>query len=359
MKKIILIVILNLILLFVAFTQIPRATQPVNTTEPQKIEQEAPVDQNQKEVQVSDTSETTDQSEYIAEKRFELQKYDAEINNLINSDYFERKTSPDRIICSNNIDDEIKISQSSIRLYGVINLNGTNYDKQFQCTISGQDCVKEINEEQQQIQKVVNANRFNLINGCLYDGKNKALNYNLFTYMHTEYFGQKIENPMEVADEWFRFEDDNNLYVYLSGAGGCGGCIFNGQYLKIDLESGLIEGKYSDLPFLPYLILSPNKKVAIEATFDKDSKNAKLYVFDFLTNSRQELVYTVSEDVTIFTQGDGVYVVNDAINWEDDSRLMVQLYEKDTEGFAKYKLIDNVTQEFITSGAPISIKVVY
>jgi len=242
--------------------------------------------------------------------------------------------------------------------YGGRTVNGLNYDKKNNCIRWSKDCEEEIlNSEEKQIQKVINANRFNVVNGCLYDGQNKALNYNLFAYSHTEYFGQKIDRIGEYADEWFRFEDNNKLYIFLKGAAGCGGCVFNGPYLIINLSSGLIEGKYFDLPYLPNLVLSPNKKVAIEATWDEDGNNTKLYLFDFTINKRKKLIYEIPKDKSILIQGDGVYLANGAINWDNDSTIKIQLYEKGTDGYSKYEYIDNIGSQYFKSGEPITIKV--
>jgi len=163
-----------------------------------------------------------------------------------------------------------------------------------QCNTLSENCDKEIlKSEEDQIQKIINANRFNVVHGCLYDGQNKALKYNINTYFQTEYFGKKIDDAGLYVSEWFRFEDNNKLYIYLSWMWECFGCVINGPYLIIDLNSGSIEGKYSDLPYHSRLVLSPNKKVAIEVENRNEEGlvKTKFYLFDFITNKRGKLIY--------------------------------------------------------------------
>ena len=129
------------------------------------------------------------------------------------------------------------------------------------------------------------------------------------------------------------------------------------QYLIIDLNSGLVEGKVADLPYLPYLVLSPNKKIAIESDWD-DSYITKLYLFDFLNNKRGKLLFEVPEDKTILIGGHGVFLSEGAIIWSNSSEIKIQLYEKsETGGLAKSEYIKDIGPQYFKSGEPIIIKI--
>ncbi len=357
MKKTFLISILGLIFILSACS-LQTSTKDIDKNDkvPQ-LEQKVSIEPKEEESQKPEKPNLTEKSEDIVEDISEWQKYDKEINNLVKDNYFNGITSPDIINCSNDIEDEIKSTERKMSFYGGRTVNGLNYDRKNNCIRWSKDCEEEIlNSEEKQIQKIINANKFNVVNGCLYDGQNKALNYNLFAYTPTEYFGQKIDRIGGYADEWFRFEDNNKLYIFLKGAAECGGCVFNGPYLIINLNSGSIEGKYSDLPYLLYLILSPNKKVAIEATWDEDN-DTKLYLYNFVTNKREKLIYEIPEDKSVLVQGHGVYLMEDAITWVDNSSVKVQLYEKGADGYSKYEYIDNIGNQYFKSGEPITIKI--
>ena len=314
-----------------------------------------------------ETLETIELIESVGIQKTEEKIISAQINEDILSEHdkviednsFWGLTNPVIINCAKEIDDEVKSNDlNRMSFFGQVRVNGKTYDKRINCLRFKKDCEEEVlNTEEKQIQDTIDANRFNIINGCLYDGERKALNYNLFAYTQTDFFTKKTDRIGEYADEWFRFEHNNKLYIYLNGAAGCGGCIFNGPYLIIDLNSGLVEGKVADLPYLPYLVLSPNKKIAIESDWD-DSYITKLYLFDFLNNKRGKLLFEVPEDKTILIGGHGVFLSEGAIIWSNSSEIKIQLYEKsETGGLAKSEYIKDIGPQYFKSGEPIIIKI--
>ncbi|MBD3231406.1 hypothetical protein GF322_01970 [Candidatus Dependentiae bacterium] len=354
MKKTLLISILGLAFILSACSQQPSTKDNDKVSEP---EQKVFIDLKEKGSQEPEKPNSTEKPENIKEDMSGWQKYDKEISNLVKNNYFNGITSPDIISCSNNIKDEVKSTENKMSFYGGRTVNGLKYDKKNNCIRWNKDCEEEIlNSEEKQIQKIINRNRFNVINGCLYDGQNKALKYNLFAYTHTDFFGQKTDGIGEAANEWFRFEHNNNLYIFLKGGAGCGGCVFNGPYLIINLNSGAIKGEYSDLPYLPYLVLSPNKKMALEANWD-EGNNTKIYLFDFITNKREKLIFEIPKDKSILVQGHGVYLMEDAVIWVDNSTVKIQLYEQATDGYAKSEYIDNVGIQYFKAGEPVIVKI--
>lgn len=218
------------------------------------------------------------------------------------------------LVCLETLADAI-VSIEGLSFYGGHRINGQVYEV----------------DEEEAIRAEVSSNQYNIVNGCLYRNNDRVFEYNLLVYDFAGFFDEKTSLG-EWAEEWFRFTENQNLYIFLKGAAGCGGCVFNGPYLVVDLESETIEMKYADLPYLPKLILSPSKKLAIEvdwADYLSEDNLIKLYLYDFLTTQRTNLVYELPDDKTILIQGHGVYVIKDAISWLNNSTIQIQLFEKD------------------------------
>jgi TM2 domain-containing membrane protein YozV len=200
-------------------------------------------------------------------------------------------------------------------------------------------------------------NEYNLINGCLYKGKEniKIFNWTIHSMAKAGDFGEQYSLTStdrwgigETASEWFRFEDEGILYIFFKGAAGCGGCIFNGPYLKINLSNGEIVKSSAEIPYIPYLISSPDLKKAIEVEFDQDYdeqkgdmvNNINLYKYDFISLKRSPLILKVPEGKSIIQCGHGCYIPEGAIEWLDNQTIKVQPMEHN--GFGN---VINLTDE--------------
>lgn len=195
-------------------------------------------------------------------------------------------------------------------------------------------------------------NDYNVIDGCLYKNGSRAMKYSLHLYARTNFFGEIDENNLNARlgttnlNEWFRFSRDGKLHVFLWSGAGCGGCVFNGRYLQIDQKTGAVEGKYVDMPYMMYLILSPDRTQAIHSVMS-DNDGADLYLYDFIALKDTKKLYTVPQGKILYAWGDGPWLFDDAITWNDGD-VYVQLYEKigDTGDWMN---------DYIKSGTPIKI----
>ncbi len=277
--------------------------------------------------------------------------------------------------CAENIEDSI-----TFRSGFATHINDKEFEKMWECERSKepcQDCYRSdkscneeiLKEEKESMLKEINSKQFNIIDGCIYKDKKRLLKNNLYYYLNeTDFFaGKKLENthPMpESIDEWFRIEDKNNLHIYLYGSAGCGGCIFNDYYLKIDKKSGSIKGKIVDLPYIKNLFLSPDNRFAVEVDYElnKEGRSGEvhLWLYEFISNERKKLLYKIPENKTILTEGDGIYTM-DVIEWKNNTKISVQLYENDKDsGFAKFEYVETngiSSMDYIESGDPLLIEI--
>ncbi|OGL89659.1 hypothetical protein A3J36_00825 [Candidatus Uhrbacteria bacterium RIFCSPLOWO2_02_FULL_54_37] len=261
------------------------------------------------------------------------------------------------------------LPKQSVGYYGGLELNGCGYDadtKKLQPYYSASSCADNFDE-------ALGEQEYDILNGCLYYRDQQVFKGNLLMKVIYGDFGERyfltnasgLRNGMgESASEWFRFEEKGRLYIFLRGAAGCGGCVYNGPYLVIDLRTGNIETKDSDLPYPPHNIFSPNRKKAI--TFDQEQSDdtesrvshVVLSVFDFLTFVKKE-IYAVPDDSSVLALGMGVFFIDDAITWLDDNRVQIQLYEG--EGASEGELVTDENgsshNEYTKRGEPIVLKV--
>ncbi len=196
-------------------------------------------------------------------------------------------------------------------------------------------------------------NQYNIINGCLYKNGDNVFEYNLLVKKNLGEFNPEdnLENnnysksiPWDGVREWFRFEDGNYLYIYLKGAAGCGGCIFNGPYLKINKIDGSVLLGDTEIGYLPYVELSEDKKFAIvtEIDYKKDKDNKyngerdiTLYLYDLVNDKKMKELYRLPDDRTFLVEGDGTYILGDSIKWINENEIQITLYDRDGEGETK------------------------
>jgi hypothetical protein len=214
---------------------------------------------------------------------------------------------------------------------------------------------------------------YDVLNGCLFYRDRRVFEETLFTRIiygdfGEEYFTTRLPEESksmgESASEWFRFEDNGKLYIFLRGGAGCGGCVYNDPYLVIDLRTGGIEMKNADVPYLPHNIFSPSRTKSITFDYERPQDNksgvsgVKLSVFDFLTFEKKG-IYTVPDDSSVLALGMGVFFIDDAITWLDDNRVQIQFYEGEGAS-AGEEVIDEqgVTNYVYTpKGEPIIVRV--
>lgn len=215
--------------------------------------------------------------------------------------------------------------------------------------------------------KKAEKNTYNIFNGCIYKDGQSLFEKDLSVKISDGFFGdvKNSRNFVEGIYEWFRVEKDNYLYVYLVAYRGCGGCVYNGPFLKIDLKTGEVSGHNSNIPYLPNLFLSPDRLSAVEVSFDHGAKSEiELYIYDFIRDERTKLIYTMPKDKTILYDGDGTYPMDDSIKWLNDNTLEIQLYKRSEEKFeeaiAIYELKENGYSEFVgheKADEPVIVKI--
>jgi len=279
-------------------------------------------------------------------------------------------------ICAENIQDELKESKGNY----VLQVNDQVYDTRINdatiCQSHDENCHNRsfsINENK--IQAEINTNKYNLINGCLYKNGIKALDSDLNSYYKTDFFGLNLESKfgasltpgtLQSTFEWFRFENNNKLFIFLKNTASCGGCVFVGHYLVIDLKTEEISGKYQDGMTNPFnTILSPDNKGAITVSWDNVSYKTDLYLENF-TDFSKKSIYTVPSDKAILYVGYGVQPETGAISWINNKTIAVQLFEKNIDGNSvngeiggvKYILTADGKNEAIKSGSVQKIEVV-
>lgn len=165
-----------------------------------------------------------------------------------------------------------------------------------------------------------------------------------------------------INGEWFRVDDENKLYIYLYGAAGCGGCVFNGPYLEIDKNKNSIKGKIANIPYLPNLVLSPSKKFAAEVSLEHDVtgklESINILLYEFISNKRVKKIFELPKGKTIVGLGDGSYIIDGAVEWIDESTLRIQMYEaSEEEGMSGYAKYEGENFAPIKSGEPVMIKI--
>jgi hypothetical protein len=301
--------------------------------------------------------------------------------NIIENKTITNNSKPTEIVvdnlptrlCAKIIQDEIE----EIKKTYLFQINSNEYDTRITkatiCSDWDSNCYNRsfsLNEER--IQKEIENSKYNLINGCLYKDGLRVFDFDLSVYYKTDFFGLNLESKFgesltpgttQSTFEWFRFEDNNKLFIFLKNMAGCGGCAFVGHYLEIDLETEEIVGKYQDgLDNYFNTILSPNKKRAITVYWDKGSYKTELYLYDF-TNFSKKLITTISEDKAILYVGHGVQPEQGAISWLDDNTIALQLFEKNIDGIngeiggVKYIINQEGKNEPIKSGVAQKISV--
>lgn len=251
----------------------------------------------------------------------QIESYDQNIDKLSKTNAFNGFGVS--IECPDKITKHLEQLLSSLPDSSIF-LNDSHFYNNMDCTSNlntqaNNDCQS---FSQSYFQNIIDSNRFNILNGCLYDGESKALNYNLLAYQETDFFGTKAQG-LELLNEWFRYQDANNLYIYLQGGRG-NGQSFNGSYLVLNLNSGQIQGQSVKLPNTQNLILSPNKKKAIEA------QASQLYLFDFIKAKQEKPIYQIPTSEAIFDCIYGEVLIPEAITWQDDSTIIVQSYKEDS-----------------------------
>lgn len=276
-------------------------------------------------------------------------------------------------LCATEIQDELE----EIKKTYLFQINDKEYDTRINtettCEDWDFDCPSRsfsLNEEN--IQKEIEESTYNLVNGCLYKDGLKTLDFDLSAYYKTDFFGFNLDSKLgasltpgtrQSTFEWFRFENNNKLFLFLKNTAGCGGCAFVGHYLEIDLKTEEIVGKYQEgLNNYFNTILSPDKKRAITISWDEESYKTELYLYDF-TDFSKKLITTISEDKSILSVGYGVQPEQGAISWLDNETMVLQLFEKNTGdstgevGGVKYIINQEGKNEPIKSGPLQTIRV--
>lgn len=318
-------------------------------------------------------SDESDESDFkIINKERELTEYEKKIYSSYDKQVQEiEENDPVRQLCAVKIDDKIEQVKENYVFY----VNNRDYDTRINANTNCQkyelNCYEKsylLNKDK--INQEIAENEYNLVNGCLYKNGVKVLNYDLVSYSKIGYFTYDpgVKNGLDgdvlqYTNEWFRFQNNNKLFIFLTNTAPCGGCAYNGHYLEIDLASDRIQGKYQDgLYKYNYTFLSPNKKHAIVVDWDKNTIKTSLYLYDF-TNFSKRLIYTVPEDKSIL---ESPYYLPplDVIAWIDNKTVKIQLYEKaiskvnsEINTIKHIETDDNKIGPAIESGEPVVLNI--
>jgi hypothetical protein len=205
-------------------------------------------------------------------------------------------------------------------------------------------CPKSISDFNNQfgVNESIN-NSYRIVNidyvSCLYGPDSLvALPYTLQYYEKNNFFGIGKNYPEEKIVEWFKYEDDNKLYIYLNITLPPGDSYLDKHILVIDLKNKEISGEIKDSPYIEALSLSPNKKHSVEL----DDK--KLHLYNFVLNIRQGLVidlepYMKIDNEKIYDiglQDESGLLLDGAISWINDQEIQIQLFAYTENGLQKY-----------------------
>lgn len=273
-------------------------------------------------------------------------KYDLAVQNLIeeNKIYLEPA-------CKIFIENQIK----SVNHLG---LNGKSFIKSDNELYKEYDeyyyVYKNDDELNEKIKNITSNNKYNFVNGCLYKDGISIFNYSMQNYFMVGFFNNNSDIIIESIDEWFRFENNNKLYIFLL-LSNTRGPASGGYYLEIDLLSDQIKAKKEKIPY--NIIRHENNKKAIE--IDDGSDSIKLYLFDLIEVKRKELIYEIPKNKTLLITGDGLSIpIEDAIKWINQDTISIQLYETGNpyEGLvSEIEVEENgkTVIQFVKSGEPL------
>ncbi len=222
------------------------------------------------------------------------------------------------------------------------------------------------------LEEEISKEDYTIVNSCLYRKKVRVFDKTIHSQITSGEFGKtnpgakfndSIRSIGEAADEWFRYDKNNEITFFFRGGAGCGGCIFNGPYLTLKTDSGKVVKKGVDwtIPYLPNLVLSPDHTKAIEFTtseaeLDKetpisgDEPKALFYVYDFITLKRQELVFEYAEADGVLSCGHGCYLADGVVTWLDNDTVSFQIFKIDRNDPGQ--LLRNDDGFYIQDGSP-------
>ena len=187
---------------------------------------------------------------------------------------------------------------------------------------------------------------------CFYKDNKLVFEHNL-VYEIVQNGDEEYKNFVETkkwgdgAGEWLRLQVNNNLRIFLASNGGCGGCIYTGVYLDINLSNNKIEMKFADLPYSGNTIFSPDNHYAFYINvshFYKGTTDIMLYDFSELKN--KGVIYTIPENLSIQQCGDGCYMYKEDAFWLDNYRIQLNLLIRGESGVVmpdEIKYVDEPT----------------
>lgn len=174
---------------------------------------------------------------------------------------------------------------------------------------------------------------------CLYgpDGL-VALPHTLQYYEKMNFFGVGNKYSKEKIVEWFQYENDGKLYIYLSIILPPGESYLDKHIIVVNLNNKEISGETKNSPSIESLSLSPDKKSSVELN-DK-----KLYLYDFILNKRKGLVLDLEpymkidnkKNYSIDLRDESGLLLNDAVSWINNEEIKIQLFVYTENGLQKY-----------------------
>lgn len=245
--------------------------------------------------------------------------------------------------CAENIKTESGYENyNKLRFYNGIVVNGNVYPA----------------SESKNIQNSLANNRFNIVNGCLYDGEKRMMEKTiLYQYNNTDFFVNNLreKNMGESVDEWFRFKKNDKIFIYLQGKSRCDGCVFSGLYIVINKKTGAVKGEINNSLGSSNIILSPNNKLAIEIPYLEDENYRKddmyIWLHDFVHNKKTKLL-KIPKNKTILSMEDNKSKMKNSVVWTDKRTVEIQLFEKN-ESDRLVKNEDHNYGSYVKSGNPI------
>jgi hypothetical protein len=138
------------------------------------------------------------------------------------------------------------------------------------------------------------------------------------------------------ANEWFRYDDGNKLYIFIGMDTGVDA--YTGNYIQInkDNNSGAVKFDSNLLGFNNFSVLSPDNSMFAYLKVDSWEKgDESIWVYNWQTKLNKK-IFDIPSDETVLSCGDGCMLNSSLIYWTDANHVFVQTIKQESE--SKYSL---------------------
>ncbi len=176
---------------------------------------------------------------------------------------------------------------------------------------------------------IVANNRYSVFDNYLWHGNKKIFNENLVNYIKDD----RVEyNKLSGVEEWFRYEENNKLFIFLRGSNEVIGFSLK-YYIELDKEKDVAKIQYDNsFPILnsPSILFdppySPNKENIYFVKFD-DKDLESIYVYNW-KNKVETKVLDIPKNETLVSCGEGCWVTSGLISWIDNNHIKVKTFKR-------------------------------